>query len=58
MPNQMKMNILYLLGSMMLRQKAMAYVAGIMIHGAVSIAFVLAHVGVYRALGLASNLVA
>ena len=58
MPNQMKMNILYLLGSMMVRQKAKAYIAGIMIHGAMSISFALAHAGVYRAFGLDSNLVA
>jgi len=58
MPNQMKMNILYLLGSMMVRHKASAYIAGIMVHGAMSISFALAHVGVYRAFGLDSNLVA
>lgn len=57
-PNQMKMNLLYLLGSMMVRQKAMAYMAGIMLHGVMSISFALAHVGVYQAFDLDSNLVA
>ena len=58
MPSQMKMNLLYLLGSMMVKQKAMAYVAGAMMHAMMSIAFALAHVGVYEALNLDSNLLA
>ena len=57
-PSQMKMNLLYLLGSMMFRRKVMVYMAGIMIHGIMSISFALAHVGVYEALGLDSNLLA
>ena len=58
MPSQMKMNLLYLLGSMMVKQKVLAYVAGAMMHAMMSIAFALAHVGVYEALNLDSNLLA
>ena len=59
MPSQMKMNLFYLLGSMMLRQKViMVYLAGMMVHAVMSIAFALAHVGVYQSLDLDSNLVA
>ncbi len=58
MPSQMKMNLLYMLGSMMVKQKVMAYMAGAMIHAMMSIAFALAHVGVYEALGVDSNLLA
>ena len=57
-PSQMKMNILYLLGSMMVRQKTTAYMVGIMMHGLMSAGFALAHVGVYQAFSLDTNLVA
>ena len=58
MPAQMKMNLFYLLGSMMLRKKVMVYMAGAMFHAVMSVAFALAHVGVYQAFGLDSNLLA
>ena len=58
MPGQMKMNLFYLLGSMMFRQRMMIYGAGAMAHAAMSIAFALAHVGVYQAFDLDSQLVA
>ena len=55
----MKMNLFYLLGSMMLRQEViMIYLAGMMVHAVMSIAFALAHVGGYQSLDLDSNLVA
>ncbi len=58
MPSQMKMNLFYLLGSMMLREKVMIYMAGIMAHAVMSIAFALIHTGVFEATGLDSNLAA
>ena len=57
MPNQMKMNLFYLLGSMMFRQKVMIYVAGAMYHAILSIEFALIHTGVFEAFDLESNLV-
>ena len=58
MPAQMKMNLFYLLGSMMLRERGLIYIAGAMAHVAMSIVFALIHVGIYEAAGLESNLVA
>jgi hypothetical protein len=58
MPNQMKMNLFNLLGTMMFREKVMVYCAGAMIHGVMSIAFASAHVGVYQAFGIESSLAA
>ncbi len=58
MPTQMRMNLLRLLGTMMLPDGTMAYVAGLMIHAVMSIAFALAHVGLYQAFDLESNLAA
>ena len=59
MPNQMKMNLLLMLGTMMIfRSGAMAYAMGAMVHAAMSIVFALIHVAVYNALGLESELVA
>ena len=52
MPGQMKMNLLYLLGTMMFRQKAVVYMAGAMAHAGMSIVFALIHVGIYEAIGL------
>ena len=54
----MKLNLLYLLGTMMVQQRVMPCVAGMVMHGVMSISFALAHVGVYQALDLDSNLVA
>ena len=39
MPSQMKMNILYMLGSMMFGDRTMIYMSGVMMHSANSIAF-------------------
>ena len=58
MPRQMKMNLFLMLGTMMVRNKPMAYVAGAMMHAVMSIAFGLAHVALYNAFGLESALVA
>ncbi len=58
MPRQMPMNILYMLGTMMSRNKMMAYIAGTMMHGMMGIAFALAHTGVIKGLDLTSALVA
>ncbi len=62
MPRQMTMNILYMLGTMpgtmMSRNKMMAYVAGTMMHATMGIVFGLAHAGVIRGLDLTSALVA
>ena len=58
MPTQMRMNLLRLLGTMMLPDGTMAYVAGLMIHVGMSIAFALAHVALYQAFDLESNLAA
>ena len=37
MPGQMKMNLFYLLGSMMFREKTMVYMAGAMAHAGMSV---------------------
>ncbi len=58
MPRQMPMNILYMLGTMMSRNKMMAYVAGTMMHAMMGIALALAHTGVIKGLDLTSALVA
>ncbi len=57
MPKQMKMNLFLMLGTMMVQDKRMAYIVGAMMHGAMSIAFGLAHVALYTAFGLESALV-
>ena len=43
MPNQMRMNLLLMLGTMMLPAGVMAYAAGLMMHAAASIAFFAFH---------------
>ena len=58
-PNQMKMNLFLLLGTMMMfRGGMMAYAAGAMIHAVMSIAFALIHVAVYIAFDLETELAA
>ena len=57
MPAQMKMNLFYLIGSMMMREEGITYKWGAMIHAVMSIAFALVHVGIYEAAGLDSYLV-
>ena len=58
MPGQMKMNLLRMLGTMMLSDGTMAYMAGGMIHAMMSVIFGLLHVAIYAALDLESNLAA
>ena len=72
MPRQMKMNLFLMLGTMMvgnkplatgnevtiISNKPIAYVAGGMMHGVMSIVFGLIHVAFYTALGLERGLVA
>ena len=58
MPGQMKMNLLYLLDSMMLRERVMIYTSGAMIHAMMSVASPLAHVGIYQAFDLETSLAA
>lgn len=54
----MKMNLLYLLGTMMFRPKMMVYAAGAMAHAGMSTVFALIHVGIYEAAGVESSLAA
>jgi hypothetical protein len=56
MPRQMKMNLFLMLGTMMFRDRMMAYMAGAMMHAGMSIAFGVAHVALYTAFGLESAL--
>ncbi len=58
MPRQMKMNLFLMLGTMMVRDTKMAYVAGAMMHAMMSIVFGLLHVAFYQAFDLESSLVA
>ena len=58
MPRQMTMNLLYMEGTMMTRNKAVAYLAGAMMHTAMGIVFALVHVAFYQAFDLTDNLVA
>ncbi len=58
-PNQMKMNLLLLLGTMMIfKGGMMAYAAGAMTYAAMSIEGALIHVAVYRGIELESQLAA
>ena len=56
MPGQMKMNLLYMLGSMLFGERTMIYMSGAMMHAVNSVAFALAHVGLYQAFDLDENL--
>ncbi len=58
MSGQMRMNLFYLLGSMMFRGKAVIYMAGAMAHAGMSVVFALIHIGIYGALDADSNLAA
>ena len=49
-PKQIKMDLFYLPGRMIVRQRAMLYMAGGLAHAGMSIFFALIHVGVCRAL--------
>ena len=52
MPQQMPMNILHMLGTMMTRSTGPAYMMGAMMHGVMGIVFALIHVAVFVAFGL------
>lgn len=54
LPEQMKMNLLLLLGTMVVPVGAAAYAAGLMIHGMMSVAFGLVHGGILEAVGVES----
>ena len=58
MPRQMTMNLLYMLGTMMTRDKVMAYGIGTMMHGTMGIVLGLIHIGVFQAFGLVSAVAA
>ena len=57
-PKQMPMNLLYMLGTMMTRQRPAIYLMGGMMHAGMGVAFALVHTGLFQALGLESNLAA
>lgn len=58
MPRQMTMNLLYMLGTMMTRNRTAAYLVGAMMHGVMGVIFALIHTGIYQATGLETSLVA
>ncbi len=58
MPRHMKMNLFLLLGTMMFGRGPIAYMAGAMVHAAMSVAFALAHVALFDAFELDSSLAA
>ncbi len=55
MPDQMKMNVLQMLGTMMVPAGAMAYLAGAMIHAMMSIVFGLIHGAIFSAADITSG---
>ena len=58
LPRQMRMNLFLMLGTMMVSDKKMAYVAGAMTHGVMSIVFGLVHVALFVAFDLEGSLAA
>ena len=56
MPRQMPMDILYMLGSMMSREKMPAYAMGSMMHAGAGIAFALVHIASFVAFDIDDNL--
>ena len=56
MPKQMTMNLLYMLGTMVTRDKVPAYVIGGMLHTVMGVVFALGHAGIYTALDVTSSL--
>lgn len=56
-PRQMPMNILYMMGSMMTRNRGMAYLMGAMFHFGVGAVLGLVHASVYSGLGIQSGVV-
>jgi hypothetical protein len=58
MPDQMKMDLLKMLGTMMMPVSGMAYGIGLMIHAVMSLVFASAHAALYQWLDIDSSLVA
>ena len=56
MPAVLYMGMLLMLGSMMFGERTMIYMSGVMMHAVNSVAFALAHVGLYQAFDLNDNL--
>ena len=56
MPEQMPMNILYMLGGMMSRSSGPAYMMGFMMHFGMGVGFAIIHTALYQAFGLDSQL--
>ena len=57
LPQQMPMNILYLLGTMVTTNTGVAYVIGTMMHVVNGIVFAIIHTALYQAFGLETGLV-
>ncbi len=57
MPQQMPMNILHMLGTMMTRSTGPAYMIGAMMHGVMGVVFALIHVALFVAFGLEAGLI-
>ena len=57
MLQQMPMNILYMLGTMMNRSTGPAYMMGTVMHSVNGVIFAIIHAGLYTAFGLSSGLV-
>ncbi len=56
LPRQMTMNLLYMLGTMMTRNRVAAYVTGFMMHVGLGIGFALVHIAIYQAADLETGL--
>ena len=57
LPQQMPMNILYMLGTMMTRSTGPAYVVGTMMHVVMGIVFAIIHAALFAAFGLETGLI-
>ncbi len=57
LPEQMPMNILHMLGTMMLKDSGMVYVMGGAMHLINGIIFAIIHAAIYAAFGIESNLI-
>ena len=57
MPQQMPMNILHMLGTMMTRSTGPAYMMGVVMHGVMGVIFALIHVALFVAFGLEAGLI-
>ena len=57
-PGQMKMDLFLMLGTMVVRDRSSAYVAGALMHAMMSVSFGLVHVALFTAIDLDSSLAA